>query len=119
MTITNPVDFETLMRVYADAKARAESAKDTMEQLRQILMPHVKTAGGYLTADGVGVARIMPESLTVGYDTKAIDEIVHQLIQAGESVLAHKISTARRSTKRKSYLRIDVSEATNADSDAE
>jgi hypothetical protein len=109
MTDNTSADIRNLLQLYADAKGRADAAKETMEDLKKILFAHTKTAGGYIAVDGIGYSRVMPDSVTIGYDTKSIDEIVHELIQAGQNETAQKVSAARRSNKRKSYLRIVIS----------
>jgi hypothetical protein len=120
MTEINATQIDDMLKLYAEAKGRADAAKDTMENIKKILFVHTKNAGGYIAVDGIGYSRVMPESVTVGYDTKSIDEVVHELIQAGQNETAQKVSAARRSNKRKTYLRVVISnETSEADADHE
>jgi hypothetical protein len=98
---------ETINRLKDTDRQIAELSR-LRTYLRTTLQHYVEQGGGQLTTAGMK-ATILPGSPSIKYDTRAIDEVVMQLIATGDIdmlTFARQISAARQSTARQSYLRI-------------
>lgn len=83
----------------------AELAADR-EQLRAQLSEVVERLGGKATVQGFGSLQIASPSIVASYDRKGLEQLVGQLIAAGNITLAEAIQQHRKESMRTGGLRV-------------
>lgn len=98
---------ETITRL-KDVERQIAELSRLRHYLRKTLEHYVEQGGGQLTTAGMK-AMILCGNPAIKYETRAIDEVVMQLISTGDIdmlAFARQISAARQTTTRGTYLRI-------------
>jgi hypothetical protein len=94
---------------HGEISSEIEHLKAQLEAVRESIKYHtMQEAGHRLTVDGVGTAQVTQASTSHSYDTKAIDALIAECLQAGDIHTAQRLADARKTTTRAETLRITM-----------
>lgn len=104
------IDARTALAGYAadlrEMEARAEPLERLRVTVRALCEEIVKQAGEAIAIPGFGEFAFAPAGIVRGYDRKALDALLHDLIAAGEGGWAQRLEGCRAETTRAGGLRI-------------
>lgn len=94
------------MRDYFELDSEITALEATQKDIRRNIETLTIAMGGNVKLAHVGSAIVTEPSISHSYDTKSIDALLMELVQAGELHTAKKIMECKKETTRAGGLRI-------------
>jgi hypothetical protein len=103
--VTDLADLEQECRPALDAhKAYTKLVEQTRERIYRVMQ-----RGNIKAHEANGaVVRLMEPDIRVSYDAAMLNELVADLVQNGELMIADRITAARRRTPVKAHIRVEA-----------
>ena len=94
------------MRDYFEIDSEIQALEATQKDIRRNIETITIAMGGNVKLAHIGTALVTESSISHGYDTKAIDALLLDLISLGELHTAKRIMECKKETTRAGGLRI-------------
>ncbi len=104
MDLTSSTIGEVFAR-YEELKGQEEELKAQIAEVREEIEEAVERAGGRLIGYGWD-ATITSAAQIISYDPRAVENVIAQLVKAGQTELAMELAAGRKVANRTPHLRV-------------